>query len=119
MSRIAKVIAALIIVIGIAGIVQQAHAEENGDQRYLTMLVREAVSQRDYERARRLAVTTEHYDMIDAARRADREAELRAQSNRPQVVIVPSRPAFQPIPIPDSNRLRANCTAIGNHVSCY
>jgi hypothetical protein len=84
MNQILQFIFAMLIVWGLCGIGAQVHAAENGDQRYLTMLVREAVSQKDYDRARRLAVTPEHYELIAGAQQRDADAKAAAAAARRQ-----------------------------------
>jgi hypothetical protein len=64
-------------------VVGWAHAAENGDQRYLTSLVAEAVSRHDYNRARWLAVTPEHLEMIARAQQEERDAKAAARGSRP------------------------------------
>lgn len=76
-------------------------AAENGDQRYLTMLIKEAVSQRDYDRAERLAVTSEHRSLISEAQQRELEAKLAAQ----RAAQAAARPSM-------------HCVAIQNHLWC-
>lgn len=82
---------------------------ENGDQRYLTMLVNEAVSQRDYERARRLAVTPEHWDIIAKARQ--RELDAKAAAAQPQVIVAPLQPQIR-------TPTTTSCIRLGYTMSC-